>query len=618
VQTFTGKTPIHFAAMNGNLKILQILHKAMGSDSLAMLDDFGWNALHGSSAAGHVELVEEIVQIMSKDDLCISENSGRIALHLAAQYGHEDVLKVLENYFPDESWNCVTENGSTLAHLAAHNGHTGVIEFLIERNNLAIFQVKDKYNLTPAQRAAQRGLSHVAQIIAEVTKTTEDHWKPYLPENRSKDSLWLPNLFGVELRSPKGYKSTMEVARENDVVGLLFSTSSKFGDGWEFMPTLKESYAQLKNVGRKVELIFVSSDKDEAAFNNYYSSMPWLALPYPDRTLQIRLAMQYRLNGFRSAVVIVDPRTGVCLNKYGREAILADPTGIECPWKREPKEFWDVFQGELYRAGSSEPVDALSLKLPSKYLGIYFTDNETVQSKEFTRTLTKFYRECDQNEQSYTLDVVLAPCMDNDQGFKDVLAEVPFLTLPLGSEVCEELKLLFEIYEEDRLVILHAQTGELITANGRDGVELDPTRSRFPWPKAPINFMTKDTFSAVSATPCCVILADGDDVDQSKFHKIFDALHPSGEQVAKNTQKNVRFGQMEFLVDNGDSGHTRFLRNIMDLRKKKDFVVIIDTFRMRVFPCREIKRLKDIKRKTITEFIDKFRRGMLDSYPLRI
>jgi len=619
VQTTTGKIPIHFAAMNGNLKLLQILHRAMGVDALAVRDDFGWNALHCCSAAGHLELAEEIVKLMSKDELCMTENSGRNALHLAAQYGHEDILKILMQHFPAESWDSVTDNGSTLAHLAAHHGHKGVIELLIEMesNDILSAQVsQDKYKLTPAQRAAQRGFSHIAKLISQVTETSEDHWRPHLLENRMKDGLWLSNIFGVELRSSEGNKSTEEVAEECDVIGLLFSTSSKFGDGEEFIPTLKERYGQLKDAGLKIELIYISSDRDETAFNNYFSFMPWLALPYPDRVLQIRLAMEYKLNGFRSAIVLVDPKTGTCFNKYGREAILSDPTGINFPWKRHPKEFWDIFQGEIYKTGG-QSINTQALRRQQSFLGIYFTDNESVQSRDFTKTLTRFYHDCKQCENRFLIEVILAPCMDTDKGFRETLAEIPFYSLPIGSLACEELKLLFEIYEEDRLVIVNAETGELITANGRDGVELDPTRSRFPWPKAPVNFMTLDTFSAVSATPCCIILADGNDVDQTKFHKIFDAFYPMGEEIAKNTPKNARFGSLEFLVDNGDSGHTSFLRNIMDL-KKKDFVVIVDTFRMRVFPCREIKKLKDIKRKTIAEFVAKFKSGMLESYQLRI
>ena len=35
--------------------------------------------------------------------------------------------------------------------------------------------------------------------------------------------------------------------------------------------------------GKPFEIIFVSSDKDEAQFDGYYDEMPWLALPFEDR-----------------------------------------------------------------------------------------------------------------------------------------------------------------------------------------------------------------------------------------------------------------------------------------------------------------------------------------------
>jgi len=623
-QTLTGKSPLHFAAINGNLKMVELLAKALGNDALAIKDSFGWNALHSSCAAGHLDLVEKMLDRMPKDHLLEPEKDGRTILHLASQYGHLDVVKVLLGTLPKSGHTIKSKNGSTLVHLCAHNGHLSLIKVLVESLAPAVFLIPDKYNLTAAQRAAQRGFENIAKLLTDVVAEAEDldidadDWKAYLPENQAEDRVWLAQTFGVELKSPTGMVSTDDVAKECDAVGMLFSTASKFGDGEEFNPNLKEAYTALREAGKKFQLIFISSDKDEGAFNNYYSTMPWLALPYPDRAMQIRLALQYKLNGFRSAVVVVDPKTGETLNKYGREAIMTDPDGEDFPWRRKEQEFWDLFQGELYYAGQTDPLECSELKVPNKYLGIYFTDNESVQSREFTRTLTKFYLDCGQNETDYTFDVVLAPCMETEQAFRETLGEIPFLTLPLGSQVCEELKLLFEIYEEDRLVILEAATGRLITANGRDGVELDPTRTRFPWPKAAVNFMTQDTFSAVSATPCCVILADGDDVDQGRFHRIFEALHACGEEIARRTPKNARFGELEFLVDNGDSGHTRFLRNIMDLKKKRDFVVIIDTFRMKVFPCRAIKKLKDIKRAAIKDFIAKFRAGTLESYPLRI
>ena len=35
--------------------------------------------------------------------------------------------------------------------------------------------------------------------------------------------------------------------------------------------------------GASFEIVFVSSDRDEASFKEYYAEMPWLALPFEDR-----------------------------------------------------------------------------------------------------------------------------------------------------------------------------------------------------------------------------------------------------------------------------------------------------------------------------------------------
>ena len=40
--------------------------------------------------------------------------------------------------------------------------------------------------------------------------------------------------------------------------------------------------------GDKLEMVFVSSDKDEDAFNEYYKEMPWHAVPYADRGTKVR------------------------------------------------------------------------------------------------------------------------------------------------------------------------------------------------------------------------------------------------------------------------------------------------------------------------------------------
>ena len=63
------------------------------------------------------------------------------------------------------------------------------------------------------------------------------------------------------------------------VVGLYFSAS------WcppckSFTPRLKEFYVNKRKEGCSFEIIFISWDKDENGYNEYVSTMPWLAVPF--------------------------------------------------------------------------------------------------------------------------------------------------------------------------------------------------------------------------------------------------------------------------------------------------------------------------------------------------
>ena len=65
------------------------------------------------------------------------------------------------------------------------------------------------------------------------------------------------------------------------VIGIYFSAE------WcppckGFTPKLVEFYNKLKasDQSLKIEVVFVSWDKDEHAFTEYFGTMPWLALPF--------------------------------------------------------------------------------------------------------------------------------------------------------------------------------------------------------------------------------------------------------------------------------------------------------------------------------------------------
>ena len=48
----------------------------------------------------------------------------------------------------------------------------------------------------------------------------------------------------------------------------------------QFTPILANLYKKLNASGRKFEVIFVSRDKDLNAFEEYWGSHPWVALPF--------------------------------------------------------------------------------------------------------------------------------------------------------------------------------------------------------------------------------------------------------------------------------------------------------------------------------------------------
>ena len=79
-----------------------------------------------------------------------------------------------------------------------------------------------------------------------------------------------------------------ELGGEGKVVGVYFSGH------WcppckQFTPLLSEWYERFKEGpnGDKLEIIFVSSDKNEMDFVKYFMTMPWTALPYAERERKV-------------------------------------------------------------------------------------------------------------------------------------------------------------------------------------------------------------------------------------------------------------------------------------------------------------------------------------------
>ena len=83
---------------------------------------------------------------------------------------------------------------------------------------------------------------------------------------------------------------TSTFGSEGYVVGLYFSAH------WcppcrAFTPKLADWYNKLKGgeIGEKFEIVFLSSDRDEKSFNEYFGEMPWHAVSYKDREVKVSI-----------------------------------------------------------------------------------------------------------------------------------------------------------------------------------------------------------------------------------------------------------------------------------------------------------------------------------------
>merc|ERR1712232_1283954 len=101
----------------------------------------------------------------------------------------------------------------------------------------------------------------------------------------------LEKLLGSGLKSQSGSVSVTKTLGDKKAIGLYFSAH------WcppcrGFTPQLAKWYTNsLKENG--MEIVFVSSDRDESSFNSYFGEMPWLALPFDLREKKNELSAMF-------------------------------------------------------------------------------------------------------------------------------------------------------------------------------------------------------------------------------------------------------------------------------------------------------------------------------------
>lgn len=114
--------------------------------------------------------------------------------------------------------------------------------------------------------------------------------------------LLMEELFGASLLSKSGNVLT-GVLNEAKYVLVYFSAS------WckpcqNFTPVLDMLYESLNSFDKDLEVVYVSRDNSEAEFNEYYSKMPWLAVPFNDEERRLALKERFAAKGIPALFLI--------------------------------------------------------------------------------------------------------------------------------------------------------------------------------------------------------------------------------------------------------------------------------------------------------------------------
>jgi nucleoredoxin len=146
-------------------------------------------------------------------------------------------------------------------------------------------------------------------------------------KSRQKNLEFLSTEGQCHVVGKEGDTIPLSTLQSKDVVGLYFS-AHWCGPCRGFTPQLAKLYNECKDKGKSFEIVFISSDRDEEAFKEYFGEMPWCALSFKERELKSILSEIFEVQGIPTLVLLNGK--GELITEDGREAV---GSGIDFfPW----------------------------------------------------------------------------------------------------------------------------------------------------------------------------------------------------------------------------------------------------------------------------------------------
>ncbi|KAK9109337.1 hypothetical protein Sjap_017397 [Stephania japonica] len=239
----------------------------------------------------------EVVFVSSDEDIDAFNRYRACMPWLAIPYSDLDSKKALNKRFDIEDIPCLTilrpdgnlEDNTTILHDGVE---------LIDRHGARAFPFsKDRLEELERVEKAKRENQTITNLLA----------------NDNRDFLLCHSSLS---------KQVSITSLQGKTIGLYFSAQWCL-PGLKFNPKLISIYNKIKQLlthkrDEDFEIVYVSSDRDQAAFNAHFDTMPWLALPFGDPTIKT-LTKYFDVRAI-PCLVIIGPN-GKTLTKHGRNLV---------------------------------------------------------------------------------------------------------------------------------------------------------------------------------------------------------------------------------------------------------------------------------------------------------
>jgi len=338
-------------------------------------------------------------------------------------------------------------------------------------------------------------------------------------------------LLGSTLQG-KGDEKLDTASHLNDKLVFLYFSAHWCPPCRGFTPVLAELYKKLTGEGKNFEIVFVSSDRSQEDFDEYFGEMPWKALPFSDRDKKAALSKKYKVQGIPS-LIILNP-DGSTLNAKGTEAVRGDKNGNNFPWK--PKALFEILSsgsGKLHdNKGNS--VDASSLK--GKEFGIYFSAHWCPPCRGFTPVLAETYKKLKAAGKEF--EIIFASSDKNQKQFDEYFGEMPWLSLGFEDERADELSSFCDVEGIPQLSIFDAN-GDLVSNDGRAFVSNDKEGNEFPWRPKPFNSIDLASNDDLNGETCIIGIFKTDAAADRQFLETVANEHHAA--FKRGEKDDVRF-----------------------------------------------------------------------------